>query len=550
MNRGSIVLTPDQLAGIPPAFPRRTAPRPPPRRLPPPPAHTRGSLVPRRAPPPPPPPRRPTAGGEAEAGTSRLPPPAPPPRRPTVTEQEELPPPTDIPPDAYDAERKAVAEDAEAAAAIARGEKPRGKTKQVGILEMFKYSTRPDLAMAIAGVVFAVIHGCLFPLQTVFMGDMVSSFDPAAANMTGLPSSAQQAIRNTVGGLLDDTAEKVIAVGIGIGVASFLQTLLLELSAARQTKHLRNLYFRSIIRQELGWHEFHTASEASARVSQDMMTIQGALGPKLGAVLQYICSFIAGLVIAFVRSPALAGILLAVTPIFAIAVGVTGMFTGIFVAKASKVYSSAGAIVEEALSGIRTVFAFGGERQYHARFTTRLRPTVKLAIAKGQLLGVSFAVFIIGMYGMYAVAIYSGGWLVNRGSITAGDVCSCLMAVLFGAMMLGNMSAPLAAVVSGRGAAVHIFEVLRSPSFISSIPQPSLTSFADDRAQIAHRPSFRRRTCARLDRREHRNERHLVQLPDSRGHGSQRPVAFDPEWENGGSRWSEWMRQIKRRWSH
>ena len=72
-------------------------------------------------------------------------------------------------------------------------------------------------------------------------------------------------------------------------------------------------------------------------------------------------TFIAGFACAFSRDYRLTLLLLAFTPIMAISGGFLAKVTAAFTSKEQTEYADAGAVAEEALSSVRTVYAFGGE---------------------------------------------------------------------------------------------------------------------------------------------------------------------------------------------
>ena len=70
--------------------------------------------------------------------------------------------------------------------------------------------------------------------------------------------------------------------------------------------------------------------------------------------------------------------MLAFTPILAIFGLIFGKLTAAFTSKEQKQYASAGAVAEEVLSSIRTVYAFGGEAHAASRFVRMNVPIVQI----------------------------------------------------------------------------------------------------------------------------------------------------------------------------
>lgn len=81
-------------------------------------------------------------------------------------------------------------------------------------------------------------------------------------------------------------------------------------------------------------------------------------------------------------------------------------------AKETNAYASAANVAEEVLGGIRTVFAFGGERKEIERYNTRLVNAKKAFRQKGLWSGLSEGIMRFLFYGCSAVMFWYGVQLV------------------------------------------------------------------------------------------------------------------------------------------
>lgn len=96
-------------------------------------------------------------------------------------------------------------------------------------------------------------------------------------------------------------------------------------------------------------------------VFSDVEKIHEGLGDKLSLFIQALATFVTGFAVAFSQDYRLTLFLVGFTPFMAIAAAILSILTAAFTSKEQKQYASAGAVAEEVLSSIRTVFAFGGE---------------------------------------------------------------------------------------------------------------------------------------------------------------------------------------------
>lgn len=59
-----------------------------------------------------------------------------------------------------------------------------------------------------------------------------------------------------------------IGMATGVLIATFLSTVFWNISAYRQTRKMRRAFYRSILRQEIGWFDVTGANELSTRLTE------------------------------------------------------------------------------------------------------------------------------------------------------------------------------------------------------------------------------------------------------------------------------------------
>lgn len=75
-------------------------------------------------------------------------------------------------------------------------------------------------------------------------------------------------------------------------------------------------------------------------------------------------------------------------------------------------YGSAGAIVEEVLTSIRTVIAFGGQYKEYTRYDNELEAAKRNNIKRQSMTATGFGLLWFFIYGSYALAFWYGIKLV------------------------------------------------------------------------------------------------------------------------------------------
>ena len=101
--------------------------------------------------------------------------------------------------------------------------------------------------------------------------------------------------------------------------------------------------------------------------------------------------------------------------------------------KLNEAYNLAGNIAEQALSSIRTVFAFVGEERTMAKFSDALNVTVKLGLRQGLVKGLA-----IGSRGLtfciWAFNAWYGSTLIMYHSASAGRIFVTSNCILMGGL--------------------------------------------------------------------------------------------------------------------
>lgn len=77
-------------------------------------------------------------------------------------------------------------------------------------------------------------------------------------------------------------------------------------------------YFRQILKQESAWFDTNQYQELPSRMNQEVLSIQKAIGEKMGTVLFCISLCVSGLTFGFTRGWALAFLVLLVSPFLVI----------------------------------------------------------------------------------------------------------------------------------------------------------------------------------------------------------------------------------------
>ena len=100
--------------------------------------------------------------------------------------------------------------------------------------------------------------------------------------------------------------EQITDFGLGtsiIGLINFVMAYIfitcLNHAAECQAHRIRGLFFKSILRQDIGWYDTHQTNDFAARMAEDLNKLQEGIGEKIGMFIFFMTIFSASLINAF-----------------------------------------------------------------------------------------------------------------------------------------------------------------------------------------------------------------------------------------------------------
>ncbi|KAJ3124101.1 (ABC) transporter [Physocladia obscura] len=293
--------------------------------------------------------------------------------------------------------------------------------------------------------------GALIPCAILILGDI-------------LGGSASIAMSGTAGSIdpspLYPTILKFVYFGIAMFFAGYSSQCLWVLAGENQSRKIRELYLRSILRQDLGWFDMAEEGSLTTRLAQDTSLIQDGISEKAGLCIQSCAQFLTGFVIAFVKAavPLMAGV----------GIIMFGTLTKL-TARGQDAYAEAGGVAEQVISGIRTIYSFSLQSRFAEKYDAKLERAQAVDQSGGLIRGIGFGTFMLVMFSTYGLAFWYGSRLVLQDRMAGQDVLVTFMSLMMGSMALMLIPSNLAAVGSARGAAYKIYSTIDRIPVIDSL---------------------------------------------------------------------------------
>nr|XP_058909927.1 bile salt export pump isoform X1 [Kogia breviceps] len=359
----------------------------------------------------------------------------------------------------------------------------KGGSSQVGFFQLFRFSSKTDIWLMFVGSLCAFLHGVAYPGVLLIFGAMTDVSIEYDMELQELKIPGKACVNNTIVwingsvyqnvtngtrcGFLDIESEMVkfasyyAGIAVAVLVTGYIQICFWVIAAARQIQKMRKLYFRRIMRMEIGWFDCNSVGELNTRFSDDINKINDAIADHMAIFIQRMTTSVCGFLLGFYRGWKLTLVIISVSPLIGIGAAVIGLSVSKFTDHELRAYAKAGAVADEVISSIPTVAAYGGEKKEVERYEKNLVFAQRWGIRKGIVMGFFTGFMWCLIFLCYALAFWYGSRLVlDDGEYTAGTLIQIFLSVIVGALNLGNASSCLEAFAAGRAAATSIFETM------------------------------------------------------------------------------------------
>ncbi|KAF8053172.1 hypothetical protein N665_1456s0008 [Sinapis alba] len=196
---------------------------------------------------------------------------------------------------------------------------------------------------------------------------------------------------------------------------------------------MREKYLRAVLRQDVGYFDLNvtSTSDVITSISSDTYVIQDVLSEKLPIFLMNASAFVASYIVGFI----LLWRLTIVGFPFIILLLVPGMMYGRALINISRKireeYNEAGSIAEQAISLVRTVYAFSCEKKMLEKFSAALQGSVKLGLRQGLAKGIAIGSNGI-TYAIWGFMTWYGSRMVMYHGAKGGIIYAVVVCITFG----------------------------------------------------------------------------------------------------------------------
>ena len=306
----------------------------------------------------------------------------------------------------------------------------------------------------------------------------------AAAATSGVPYAFKLIIDKgfaTGGGSTRDIARwfeyLLMLVGL-MAVATAVRYYFVSWLGERTVADIRLAVHRNLLRLSPGFFEENRPAEITSRITVDTTIIEQVVGTTVSVALRNIVLAVVCIVILFVLSPKLAGMMLLGIPLVIGPITFLGRKVRQVSTRSQDRIADVGAVTSEVLGAMKIVQAFGQEGRETGRFTQAVERVFATAKRRILIRGIMTGIAIFLLFGAITMIIWQGAIDVAAGRMTGGTIAAF---VLYGGLLagaFGALSEVYGDFLRAAGASERLTELLeakadiRAPAKPAQLPEP------------------------------------------------------------------------------
>jgi ABC-type multidrug transport system fused ATPase/permease subunit len=274
----------------------------------------------------------------------------------------------------------------------------------------------------------------------ILFGELVDDMNGATcASTSNTSSSNSQTNPFAYESAINTKVLQLVYIAIAAFALIYIYVLSWSLVSQRLAQRLRAKYVSALLRQPPAFFDARSTvgGEVSSRLHGDMTAVQAGTSEKVGILIASVSFFVACYVVAFLKQPRLAGILVSLIPAFLLMALGGGFFVQKYAARTAGSVAAASDIASEALQHVAVVQAFGAAPRLERKFAEHAAQARGGGIKKGVAAAVQAGLLYFIAYSANALAFWQGSRMVvdtmnGHGSETVGQIYTVVFLLVDG----------------------------------------------------------------------------------------------------------------------
>ncbi|KAJ5234569.1 ABC transporter integral membrane type 1 [Penicillium citrinum] len=332
--------------------------------------------------------------------------------------------------------------------------------KFVRLLFSLNY-TKVDVLLIVLGTFFAIAAGIPEPLLGVVLGQLINELNEVSCSTTTYdPSSVRKKVLY------------LVYITIFNFASIYIYASCWALVSERIARRYRKSYFRSLIRQEAAFHDTLPPGQVISRLVSDIETLQSGTSEKVGIYIATVSYFVTAYVVAFIKVPIIAGILIAAIPCFFAMAMIGGSLATRYGTRVGKNVDLATSIASSSLSHIKIVHAFNAQRRLEDLFASHLSQSRKDALKKAAVHAAQMGILFFIVYSSNALAYWKGAHLIAdsidglSSGVSVGAVYTVIFILIDATFIFSQVSPYMHVFSAASSASTRLLDVINRDSNI------------------------------------------------------------------------------------
>lgn len=272
--------------------------------------------------------------------------------------------------------------------------------------------------------------------------------------------------------LIDQYFLTMLAIGTVLAISSATRFFSVNWLGERVVADVRRDVFSHLATLSPAFYELNHSGEVMSRLTADTTQIKAAAGTAASQALRNMVMLVGSIVMMFVTSAKLSGLVVAVIPVIVLPLIAYGRVVRRLSRAAQDTLADASAYAGENLSAIQTLQAFTHEKGVIARFSQAVEKAFDAARARLYARAGLTAIAILLVFASIVCILWYGAQDVLSGDMSPGRLGQFVLYAAFAAGALGELSEVWGEVQQAAGAAERLTELMQEKTAIASPARP------------------------------------------------------------------------------
>ncbi|MBB3219887.1 ABC transporter transmembrane domain-containing protein [Pseudoduganella umbonata] len=264
----------------------------------------------------------------------------------------------------------------------------------------------------------------------------------------------------------------LFAVATVLALATAARFYTVSWLGERVVADIRSAVYRHVVRQSPAFFETTQTGEVLSRITTDTTLIQAVVGTSISMALRNALLFLGGLVMLFVTSPKLTGIIIALLILTVLPIVMFGRRVRKLSRDSQDRIADASAVAGEILNAMPTVQAFTHEEIETRRFGSAVEGAFGTAMRRIRARALLTMLAIVLVFGTIVFVLWLGAHAVLSGTMSGGELGQFILYASIVAGAVGALSEVMGEAQRAAGATERLLELLATESAIREPAQP------------------------------------------------------------------------------